>query len=514
MDRSVPRSVVPPAARPELDWDAARARRFGQRTVELWGEWLDKLPGLPVAPRVTPDQVREAMTPGVPDEPLGDDELFAYLRRMVFDWSMYPGHPRFMAYVSGAGTVPGAAAELLAAGLNMNLGGYQLSPSATEIEVHLMRWFAGQFGMSGERAGGLLVSGGALATFVGLKAARDHRLGLEVRKRGVAGAGPCAVYATREVHVVTHRAADMLGLGSDMVRTVEVDEEFRMRPDALAAAIETDIGGGVTPIAVVASAGTVSTGAVDPLGAVADVCRAHGIWLHVDGAYGGPAVFADDLRPLLAGIEHADSIAFDPHKWLYVPHSAGAVLVQDMDLLLQSFSAEASYTYSDEERSPQSTGLRMFGPQFSRGFQALKVWVSLLAHGRRAYAERISHDAALARYLGARAAERDDFELLAPVGLSICCFRYVPPSLAAEGSAERDAYLNRLNQRVMTEMQLDGRVFLSNVVIESSGAFGLRVCIVNFRTEATDMDAVLDVAAEVGARLDAELRPPSLRETR
>jgi aromatic-L-amino-acid decarboxylase len=503
-----------PRPRPDLYWDAERARLFGQRTVDLWAEWLDKLPSLPVAPRVTPDQVRAAMALDVPDDPMADDEVFAFLRRMVFDWSMYPGHPRFMAYVSGAGTVPGAAAELLAAGLNMNLGGYQLSPSATEIEVHLMRWFARQFGMTGERAGGLLVSGGALATFVGLKASRDHRLGLQVRERGIAAAGPCAMYATREAHVVTHRAADMLGLGSDSVREVEVDGDLRMRPDALESAIAADEAAAVTPIAVIASAGTVSTGAIDPLMEIADVCRSHGVWLHVDGAYGGPSVFADDLRPLLAGIERADSIAFDPHKWLYIPHSAGGVLVQDMDLLIESFSAEASYTYSDDERSPQSTGLRMFGPQFSRGFQALKVWISLLSHGRRAYAERISHDAALARYLGERAAERDDFELLAPVGLSICCFRYVPADLAVEGTAERHGYLNRLNQRLMIEMQLDGRVFLSNVVIEPLGIFGLRVCIVNFRTEAEDMDAVLDVAAEVGARLDAELRPGSMRPAR
>jgi glutamate/tyrosine decarboxylase-like PLP-dependent enzyme len=373
-----------------------------------------------------------------------------------------------------------------------------------------MRWFASQFGMRGERAGGLLVSGGAMATFVALKAARDHRLGLQVRERGIAAAGPCAMYATSEAHVVTHRAADMLGLGSDAVREVEVDGELRMRPDFLADAIASDEAAGITPIAVVASAGTVSTGAIDPLDEIADVCRARGVWLHVDGAYGGPAVFAGDLRPLLAGIERADSIAFDPHKWLYIPHSAGCVLVQDMDLLIESFSAEASYTYADEERSPQSTGLRMFGPQFSRGFQALKVWISLLSHGRRAYSARISHDAALARYLADLAREREDFELLAPVGLSICCFRYVPPDLGGDGTAERDAYLNRLNQRVMTEMQQDGRVFLSNVVIEPSGIFGLRVCIVNFRTEAEDMDAVLDVAAEAGARLDVELRPAEL----
>jgi glutamate/tyrosine decarboxylase-like PLP-dependent enzyme len=231
------------------------------------------------------------------------------------------------------------------------------------------------------------------------------------------------------------------------------------------------------------------------------------LWFHVDAAYGGPAAFTDDLRPLFAGIERADSIAFDPHKWLYTPLTGGCVLVRDMQSLPDSFSVTASYTYQDKERTGRGIDGTQLGPQFSRGFWALKVWVSLLAHGRRAYAERISHDAALARYLGARAEERPDFELVCPVGLSICCFRYVPPDLpAVEG---RDGYLDMLNERLMTEVQQEGRVFFSNAVL--GGRFVLRACIVNFRTEAEDIDAVLDVAAEVGSRLDAELRPAELR---
>jgi glutamate/tyrosine decarboxylase-like PLP-dependent enzyme len=492
---------------PELNWAPKAARRFADRTADLWAELIERLPDLPVAPHQTEAEVRAAVAVEVPDEPMPEDDLFAYLREMTFEHSMYPGHPRFLAYISGSGTVPGAAADLLAAGLNMNLGGWRLSPSATEIELALTRWFARQFGMP-ESAGGLVTSGGAMANFVALKVARDQQAGIAVRKDGVRSLdGPLALYASAEVHVVTDRAADMLGLGTDAVRKIAVDGQFCMRIDALRDAIRRDRADGFLPVAAVATAGTVATGAIDPLEEIADLCAEEGVWMHVDGAYGGPAVLADDLRPLFAGIERANSIAFDPHKWLYTPHSGGCVLVRDLQHMADSFAAQPAYIHQDLERTGRGIDLGQIGPQFSRGFWALKVWVSLLAHGRRAYSERISHDAELARYLAGRVEEHAEFELSVPVGLSICCFRYVPEDLP--GGPGREEYLNRLNERLMTEIQLDGRVYYSNAVLD--GTFVQRVCIVNFRTEAEDMDAVLDVSAEIGARLDTELRPESLR---
>jgi glutamate/tyrosine decarboxylase-like PLP-dependent enzyme len=263
-------------------------------------------------------EVRAAVAIDVPEEPMPDDELFSYLRDVVFEHATYPGHPRFMAYVSGAGTVPGAVADLLAAGVNMNAGGWMLSPAATEIELHLTRTFASWFGLP-SGAGGIIGSGGAMANFVALKAARDHRAGWDVRTLGVTAGPPLAMYMSEETHVVSSRAADMLGLGTDAVRVVPVDDGYRVRLDALRDAIVRDREDGARPFAVVASAGTVATGAVDPLEAIADLCEDEGLWFHVDAAYGGPAAFTDDLRPLFAGIERADSIAFDPHKWLYTP---------------------------------------------------------------------------------------------------------------------------------------------------------------------------------------------------
>ena len=491
----------------DLDWSPARARAFGERTLDLWERFLTELPSLPVAGAWTADEVAAAVARPVPEEPLTDDELFAYLRDVTFDWSMYPGHPRFMAYITGTGTVPGAAADLLASGLNMNLGGWRLSPSGTEIELLLMRWFAERFGLP-EGAGGLLTSGGAMANFVALKTARDHRAGWDIRATGVQAGPPLALYASEEVHVTTDREADMLGLGAEAVRKIPGDAEYRMRVDDLERAIARDRAAGLRPFAVVATAGTVATGAVDPLPEIADLCARESLWMHVDGAYGGPAVLAEDLRPLFDGIERADSIAFDPHKWMYTPHSGGCVLMRDARHLSESFAAHADYVHEDKERTGHGPDLGMMGPQFSRGFQALKVWVSLLAHGRRAYARRISHDAELARYMAARVRARRDLELMAPVTLSICCFRYAPDDLSA-GTPGRDEYLDELNERLMTAVQLDGRAYCSNAILH--GRFVLRACIVNFRTEAGDCDATLDVAIELGEKLDAELRPDHLR---
>jgi len=498
----------PPPPRPDLDWDPERARAFAERALDLWTEYLERLPELPVAHGAGQDEVRAAVAVPVPEEPMGEDELNGYLRDVVFRWSIFPGHPRFMAYIMGAGTAPGVAADLLASGLNQNATAWRLGPAATEIELHLTRWFSEQFGLPAG-AGGVMVSGGAMANFVGLKVARDRRAGLSVRQHGVASAGPVALYASQEVHVVTDRASDMLGLGMDAVRKVAVDDDLRLRVDALAEAVERDRAAGVRPLAVVATAGTVGTGAIDPLDEIADLCEREELWMHVDAAYGGPAVLADDLRPLFHGIERAHSIAFDPHKWLYTPISGGCVLVRDLFWLVDSFGVAPTYVIEDKERTKHGLDLGVFGPEFTRGFHSLRVWLSLLAHGRRAYAARISHDAALARYLGEVVESRDDFELACPVGLSITCFRYVPPDLPEAPEGERVAYLDRLNLAIMTEIQLDGRVFYSNAVV--GGRFALRSCLVNFRTEARDVDAVVEVTAEIGARLDRELRPEGLR---
>ena len=495
----------------DLDWEPKRARELGEAALDIWQELLERIRDLPVSRYEGVDAVREAVALDVPEEPMPVEDLVGYLRSVVMDHSMYPGHPGFMAYISGAGTVPGAAADLIAAGLNDNVGGWRLSPAASEIEHHLTRWFAERFGLP-EGSGGLIVSGGAMACFIGLKLARDHRAGWDVRTEGLLAGPPLRIYASKETHSVNYRAADMMGLGRDAVRSLPVDDEYRLRVDEMRRAIEQDLAAGLRPIAVVGSLGTVATGAVDPLDEIADLAEEFDLWFHVDGAYGGPAVLAEELRPLLVGVERADSIAFDPHKWLYTPHSGGCILVRDFEDLPRSFSIAEYSAYVHEDKEATGTGVDgiNLSPQFSRSFWALKVWVSLLAHGTNAYGRRIAHDVELSKYLHRRADERPDFEPMAPTTLSICCFRYVPPDLP-DGPG-REEYLNALNERLMTAIQMDGRVYPSNAVLD--GRFVLRSCIVNFRTEADEMDLLLDVAADLGSKLDAELRPAGLRAGR
>ncbi len=468
--------------------------------VSLWGDLLERLPTLPAGGRATADEVRAAVVRDIPDAPLPMELLLSALRTIALEHSTLTGHPGFMAYISGSGTVPGAAADLLASALNQNVGGWRLSPAMTEIELHLGRWFAARLGFP-ETGGGYITSGGAMASFVALKAARDARAGWPVRDQGMCAGTPLTMYASSQVHDVNTRAADMLGLGRNAVTKIGCDDQLRMRADLLRDAIRRDHAAGRRPVAVVATAGTVSTGAIDPLDDIADVCAEFGCWMHVDGAYGGIAALTDSLRPLFRGIERADSVAMDPHKWLYTPHSGGAIVVRDMQTLADAFAIEPDYVFEDKALTGRGVDLFALGPQFSRGAHAFKIWMSLQAHGWDAYQRRITHDVALAKYLHQRAASHPDLQVVGhdPV-LSIACYRYAPASLQNDPDAE--SYLNKLNERLMSELQLGGRVFPSNAIID--GRFAIRACIVNFRTEAIDVDALLRESVERGAALHAE----------
>ena len=486
-----------PAPVTDLAWNSDQARALGNEMLGLWTELLDKLPSLPVGVHENAADVRAAVTRDIPRDAVPVPELMSMLRTLTFENATYTGHPGFMAYITGAGTVPGAAADLLAAALNQNVGAWRLSPGATEIELHLVRWFAGRFGLP-STAGGYVTSGGAMAAFTALKAARDARAGWRIRELGTRAGPPLTLYASAQVHDVNARAADMLGLGSDALRIIPCDSRQRMRVDALRAAIARDVRTGHTPMAVIATAGTVATGAIDPIDEIADVCDEHGAWLHVDGAYGATAALTTRLRRHFRGIERADSIAFDPHKWLYTPHSGGVLVVRDMSTLAEAFCLDPSYVHDDKAFTGRGTDIYTLGPQFSRGFHALKIWVSLLAHGWAAYERRIEHDVELAKYLHDRAAEHPELEAIgASPDLSIACFRYVPPELRGDPGAE--PYLDQLNERLMSVLQLGGSVFPSNAVVDRK--YVLRACIVNFRTEAADIDRLVESAVLEGARL-------------
>ncbi len=495
-----------PAPESALDWTPAEARALGNEAVDIWAELLERLhDDLPVARNRSAAQVSEAVGLEIPGQPMPVDDLVTYLRTVVFDESMYPGHPGFVAYISGAGTVPGAAADLIAAGLNQNAGGWRLSPAASEIERHLIRWFAQRMGMP-ESTSGYITTGGAMVNFIAVALARTHHAGWDVRELGMRAGPQLAVYVSSEVHDTVDRAVQMLGLGTAGIRHIDTDAALRMDIASLRSAIERDLTAGIRPIAVVGSAGTTGTGAIDPLDAIADVCADHDLWFHVDGAYGGAAALTDTLRHLFAGIERADSVGFDPHKWLYTPMAGACLLVRDQALLEEAFAVHATYIVDDAEHTGWGTDIYTLSPHFSRSFAALKIWVSLLAHGWDAYERRISHDVALARYLNDVVHAHPQLEPMTEPGLSITCFRFVPPDLA--GRPEVDVYLDDLNERLMFDLQLGGRVFPSNAIVR--GRFALRSCIVNFRTEADTMDELASETVRIGRTLDAELRPDAL----
>jgi glutamate/tyrosine decarboxylase-like PLP-dependent enzyme len=480
----------PPPPVADLDWAPRRAREFAQRVVDLYVGYLEALPDVPASPRLNPGTVRTAVGLEVPDEPLDDDLILAHLQA-VLDHSVRQGSGGFLAYISGAGTVPGAIADLLASGLNPNSGGWVLSPAASEVELQLVRFLSDRFGLP-EDAGGMVVQGGSIANLTGLKLARDNAW-REARLSGLQGAAPLAFYASEESHFTIDRAADVLGLGETAVRKVAVDAEMRMRIDELERLLAADLAAGVVPAAVVATAGTTGTGAIDPLAEAAEVTHRHGAWFHVDAAYGGPIVLSDRLRPLLAGIEQADSITVDAHKWLYAPIVSAFILVRDQQSLNRSFSAHAAYVEQERGVVERGTDLGFEGLQLSRGFSALRVWVSLLAHGRATYARRIEHDVALTTWLAERINETSELELACQPSLSICCFRYRPA-----GVTDAD-YLDRLNMRVMTELQADGTVFPSNASVH--GQTAIRSCIVNYRTEAKHLEQLLQLTLRIGKQV-------------
>jgi len=418
---------------------------------------------------------------------------------LLFDHSLFNGHPRFFGYITSSPAPIGALGDLLASAVNQNVGAWRLAPMATEIEAQTVRWIAELIGYP-TGTGGLLVSGGNMANFVCFLAARCAHAP-HLRTAGMrATMAPLRVYASAETHTWIQKAADLFGVGTDAIRWIATDGQQRMDVAALEQQIVVDREHGDVPFLVVGTAGTVSTGAVDPLPEIADICRRHHVWFHVDGAYGALAARVPDAPDSLRALSEADSVAVDPHKWLYAPLEAGCALVRRPGDLLQAFSYHPSYYHFDHE----VTNYFDYGPQNSRGFRALKVWLALRQVGSAGYLAMIGDDLRLARRLYALAAEHPDFEAMTQ-HLSVTTFRYVPRDLRATlQSEETSAYVQRLNQELLTRVERSGEAFLSNATID--GRFALRACIVNFRTSQADIDALLPLLARLGGEADAALR--------
>jgi aromatic-L-amino-acid decarboxylase len=487
--------------RTPLHLDAEEFRRLGHALIDQLADRLETLSTHPVTADHRPSAVREVFEL---DRPMPETGAPAHavaegLVDRLFDHSLFNAHPRFFGYITAPPAPIGILGDLIASALNPNVGSWRLSPAATEIEAATVRWIADLIGYSG--GAGVLVSGGNMANFLGFFAARAARTPWNVREDGVAaGPGRLRAYCSAETHTWIQKAADLSGIGASAIRWIPVDADQRMRLDALTRQLDDDVAAGDVPFLIVGTAGTVSTGAVDPLPELADLARSRGLWFHVDGAYGGFAALSPEAPPDLRALSLADSVAVDPHKWLYAPLEAGCVLVRNADRLRHAFSYHPPYYHFDEH----VLNFVDFGMQNSRGFRALKVWLALQQAGASGYRQMITDDILLSRHMAHVVAADPQLELLTQ-NLSITTFRFVPDDLRpmTERSDVR-AYLDRLNQAVLDRLQRDGNVFVSNAVV--NGMYALRACIVNFHTDTGDVEAVPGLVTETGRRLDAEMR--------
>jgi len=479
-------------------------RAAGHGLVDRVADFLGTLRSRPVAPGLLPAEIRARLGgDGPPEAGAPAARLLGEAADLLFANSVFSGHPRFLAYIMCSGAPIGALADLLASAVNPNLGAWHLAPMATEIEAQAIRWIAEMLGYP-RSAGGVLSSGGNMANFIGFLAARQAKAPWDIRRSGVGSpdAPRLCVYGSRETHTWIQKAADMSGIGTDAIRWVDTDERLRMDVRALRRSIRADRTEGRLPFLVVGTAGTVSTGAVDPLPELAEVCREEGLWFHVDGAYGGFAVEVPGAPEDLAGLTLADSVAVDPHKWLYAPVEAGCTLVRVREHLHAAFEYRPPY-YRFDEGEDEGINFHEYGPQNSRGFRGLKVWLAIRMAGTSGYRTMIGEDMALARELSEAVSRHAELEAVT-CSLSITTFRYVPPDLAARPERDED-YLDRLNEELLRRLQESGEAYLSNAVVR--GRYLLRACIVNFRTTSTDIAAIPEIVTRLGRAVDRELRP-------
>lgn len=471
-------------------------RQIGHELIDDLADFLTRLENLPVNANSTAPAIREALgTDLLPEEGKDPATLVRSVSRVLQAHSCFNSHPGFMGYIT-AGPLPiGILGDLLAAAINPNVGAWQLSPVATEMERQVIRWIA-QFIGYPEDAGGILVSGGNMANYVGIWAARRAMGPADIQQKGLkAGPRQLVAYVSQECHTWIQKTADLFGIGTDHVRWVAVDEERRMDVQSLRAHITADRKAGYQPFLVVGTGGSVSLGVVDPLEALAEVCQTEQLWLHVDGAYGAPAAGLPSASSDLKAVRLADSVALDPHKWFYSPLEAACCLVKNPKHLTDAFSYRPAY-YSFEQGE---INLVDFGPQNSRGFRALKVWLSFQSLGRLGFIELMEKDIELARYLYERVVQEPELHPF-KTALSITTFSFVPHG----GDPTDLAFLNALNKGIMEDLQAGGAVFLSNAVVD--GRYLLRACLVNFRTQKRHIDQLVELVVERG-RARAGARP-------
>jgi glutamate/tyrosine decarboxylase-like PLP-dependent enzyme len=466
---------------------ADQIREMGRAALDLIANYYDTLAARAILNPTTCADLRGRLDEPAPAAATPFPELLGTLREVVVEYCRHNAHPRFFGYVSSPGNPVNTIGSMISAALNINVTSWRSGPAAAEIELLTIRWLKEMLGFP-HSAAGLLVSGGSMANFAGIAAARSAKAPHDVVREGIHGAAArMRLYASSEAHFSIRKAAALLGIGAANVRVVRTDASLRMDVHHLAELVREDRAAGHLPFCVVASAGTAGTGAIDPIGAIADFAAAENLWLHVDGAYGGIAALAPSARDALARIGDADSLSLDPHKWLYLPVGCGCVLYRDPAAARAAFSENADYTRIIGLQDDETFAFWDYGPELSRPFRALDLWLLVKSVGTTALSAAIEENIACARYLSELVDASEDFEMLAPVDLSIFCFRYRPKNFAGD--------LDKLNENLMVALQRGGSSYVSNANVH--GKFALRGCVLNYRTTRRDMERLLEDLREL-----------------
>ncbi len=440
---------------------------------------------------VTPSEVAQSISADLPE--IGEDfeQVLQHIKAEVLDKATGNIGPHMYAYVMSGGSHVGIIAELLVASINQNVAKWHLAPALTEIEKRVVQWGAEFIGFPKD-AGGIMVSGGSGANLTSLTVARNMFLAQQnIRKKGMYGMKPLRVYASVEVHGCCDKSVDMLGIGMDNLIKIPVNDDFQIDTDLLRQKIEEDINTGCQPFCIIGNAGTVNTGAVDDLEELATIADEYKMWYHIDGAYGALAAAVPRKSKLYQGMQRADSVAIDFHKWLYVPFEAGCALISNWTRLHQSYVTKASYLSSDAANDGRMD-FNDFGFQLSRNSKALKVYMSFKTYGSELLSQAIDQDIILTEYLHAQIEKSEDFRNMHDVILGILCFQYT-------ADLKDDEVIQKLNRDIVKPLEKDGRVFIAGTTIKGKSV--LRACLINHRKTEKDIDYLLDVIREVGSSI-------------
>lgn len=471
------------------DWDAMCA--LGHRMVDDMVDYLKSVRERPAWKHAS-DEVKAHFKTPVPQEPQLAEEVYEEFLENILPYPIGNIHPRFWGWVFGTGTLLGAYADFLSSTMNTNSGDLA-HHSSIHVEKQVINWCKELLGYPAS-ASGLLTTGCSAANLIGLAVARNAKAPFDIRRDGLQNAPQKMVlYASQEIHSSIQKAVELLGLGSDALRYIPANDDFQIDLQALRLEIARDRAEGYLPFCVVGAAGTVNTGAFDDLNALADLCQQEDLWLHVDGAFGAWAVLSEDSKHLASGLERADSLAFDLHKWMYMPYELGCVLVRHEEEHRNAFTLTPAYLSRETDGRGLTGGdlpwLTDYGFELSREFRALKAWMSLKEHGSRKYARLIQQNIDQARFLAELIEAAPELELAAPVPLNVVCFRYVQPGI-------QPVDLDALNKEILVELQEQGIAVLSGTQIR--GKFVLRAAITNHRTRREDLDVLVEQAIRIG----------------